>query len=103
MLRQPTLKIESSIGKEVEMKNSAGRGVIRLGDKTSHGGQVISASDTFTVLGKQVALHGDTTFCPKCKGTFPIQVANSERKHHGEKVAYHDDLTACGAKLISSI
>jgi len=85
------------------MKDSKGRGVVRLGDKTSHGGQVISASDTFTVWGKQVALNGDTTFCPQCKGTFPIKVAASERRHHGTKVAYHGDLAACGAKLISSI
>jgi uncharacterized Zn-binding protein involved in type VI secretion len=85
------------------MKDSSGRGVIRLGDKTSHGGQVISASDTYIVLGKQVSLHGDTTVCPKCKGVFPIQVADSERQHHGKNVAYHDDVTACGAKLISSI
>jgi uncharacterized Zn-binding protein involved in type VI secretion len=85
------------------MKDSTGRGVVRLGDKTSHGGQVISACDSLTVLGKQVALDGDTTFCPKCKGTFPIQVASSERRHHGKPVAYRDDVTACGAKLISSI
>jgi uncharacterized Zn-binding protein involved in type VI secretion len=85
------------------MKDSKGRGVVRLGDKTSHGGQVISASDSFTVLGKQVALHGDMTVCPKCKGTFPIKVADSERHHHGKPVAYKDDVTACGAKLISSI
>jgi uncharacterized Zn-binding protein involved in type VI secretion len=85
------------------MKDSKGRGVVRLGDKTSHGGQVISASDSFTVLGKQVALDGDTTFCPKCKGTFPIQVAGSERRHHGKKVAYQNDPTACGAKLLSTI
>jgi uncharacterized Zn-binding protein involved in type VI secretion len=85
------------------MKNSEGRGVVRLGDKTSHGGQVITANDTFTVLGKQVALHGDMAVCPKCKGKFPIQVADSERQHHGKMVAYHNDLTACGAELISSI
>lgn len=85
------------------MKDSKGRGVVRLGDKTSHGGVVISASDSFTVRGKQVALHGDTTFCPQCKGTFPIQVASSERRHHGKPVAYNNDKTACGATLVSSI
>ena len=77
--------------------------MVRLGDKTSHGGLVISASDTFTVRGKQVALNGDTTFCPQCKGTFPIQVAGSERRHHGKLVAYNNDKTACGATLVSSI
>ncbi|HAT33402.1 MAG TPA: PAAR domain-containing protein, partial [Janthinobacterium sp.] len=28
------------------MKDAKGRGVIRLGDKTSHGGEVVSASDS---------------------------------------------------------
>lgn len=85
------------------MKDSKNRGVVRLGDKTSHGGQVISASDSFTVLGTPVALDGDSTFCPKCKGTFPITAGASERRHHGSKVAYHGDLTACGATLLSTI
>ena len=85
------------------MKNSKGRGIVRLGDKTTHGGQVISAQATFKALGKAVAVEGDLTVCPKCKGTFPIQPASSERRHHGQAVAYDGDKTACGAKLISSI
>jgi uncharacterized Zn-binding protein involved in type VI secretion len=85
------------------MKNSKGLGVIRLGDKTSHGGQVISAQSTLKALGKPVAVMGDMTVCPQCKGTFPILVANSERRHHGKAVAYDGDKTACGAKLSSSI
>lgn len=84
------------------MKNSKGLGVIRIGDKTSHGGKVISAQSTFKVLGKQVAVADDMTFCPKCKGSFPIQVPGSERHHHGKAVAYHGDKAACGANLISS-
>ena len=50
----------------------AGRGVIRLGDATDHGGKVTSASSGSTVMGKTAALADDTTFCPKCKGSFPI-------------------------------
>jgi uncharacterized Zn-binding protein involved in type VI secretion len=85
------------------MKNSNGLGVVRLGDKTSHGGQVISAQSTFTVLGRAVAVQGDQVICPKCKGVFPIQVTSSERRHHGKPVAYDGDKAACGAKLMSSI
>lgn len=85
------------------MKDQNGRGVIRLGDKTTHGGVVISAVKDLTVLGKCVAIEGGATFCPKCKGQFPIQPSGSTRKHHGKQVAYDQDLTACGAKLISSI
>jgi uncharacterized Zn-binding protein involved in type VI secretion len=85
------------------MKNSKGLGVIRIGDKTSHGGQVMTASNTFKVLGKAVALEGCLTQCPQCKGVFPIQPSASERHHHSMAVAYDGDQTACGAKLISSI
>jgi uncharacterized Zn-binding protein involved in type VI secretion len=85
------------------MKDQKGRGVIRLGDKTTHGGEVISAAPDFTVLGKQVAAEGDSTYCPRCKGKFSIHPAANSRKHHGKRVAYDNDVTACGAKLISSI
>ncbi|MBQ5942159.1 PAAR domain-containing protein [Massilia sp. AB1] len=85
------------------MNDQQGRGVIRLGDKTTHGGEVISAAQDFTVLGKPVAIEGDSTYCPKCKGKFPILPSGSTRRHHGKLVAYDQDLTACGAKLISSI
>jgi len=85
------------------MKDQNGRGIIRLGDKTSHGGEVISAAQSFTVLGKCVAVEGNATYCPRCKGKFPIQPKGSTRKHHGKQVAYDQDLTACGAKLISSV
>jgi len=85
------------------MKDQDGRGVIRLGDRTTHGGEVISAVKDFTVLGKCVAVEGDMSFCPKCKGQFPIQPSGGNRKHHGKQVAFDQDLTACGAKLISSI
>jgi uncharacterized Zn-binding protein involved in type VI secretion len=85
------------------MKDQQGRGVVRLGDKTTHGGEVISAAPDFTVLGKRVAVEGDPTYCPKCKGKFPIQLSGSTRRHHGKQVAFDQDLTACGAKLISSI
>lgn len=85
------------------MKNSKGKGVIRLGDATSHGGKVTSACSDFEALGKPIALNGDMTSCPQCKGSFPIQVASSDRKHHGKAVAYDGDKTACGATLISSI
>lgn len=85
------------------MKNSKGKGVIRMGDATSHGGKVISACNDFKAMGKPIAVNGDMTVCPQCKGTFPIEVASSDRNHNGKAVAYDGDKTACGAKLISSI
>jgi uncharacterized Zn-binding protein involved in type VI secretion len=86
-----------------DMKDEKGRGVIRLGDKTSHGGEVVSGSTTYKVLGKAVAVEGDMASCPKCKGMFAIKPVDSTRKHHGKQVAYDGDKTECGAKLISSL
>ena len=85
------------------MKDHKGRGVIRLGDQTSHGGKVISACGDFKVLGKGVVLEGDKATCPQCKGVFSVTPAGGDRKHHGKIVAYDGDKTACGARLISSI
>ncbi|TWI60943.1 putative Zn-binding protein involved in type VI secretion [Pseudoduganella lurida] len=80
-----------------------GKGVIRLNDKTSHGGTVLSAASGTVVLGQPAALAGDMTFCPQCKGTYPIQADGSGNKHRGKEYVYDGASTACGAKLISSI
>jgi len=85
------------------MKDEKGRGVIRLNDKTSHGGHVTTASDDMKAMGIPVALEGDLTSCPQCNGTFAIRPKNSTRRHHGKQVAYHGDPTECGATLISSL
>lgn len=50
-----------------------GRRVIPLGDKTDHGGTVTSVSSGTIVMGRQAAIEGDMTFCPECKGQFPIK------------------------------
>ena len=80
-----------------------GRGVIRLNDKTDHGGQVISASSGTTVLGVAVALEGDLTHCPKCKGDFAIKPDGPGARHEGKPYAYDGDMTACGARLMTSL
>ncbi|WP_028222942.1 PAAR domain-containing protein [Paraburkholderia oxyphila] len=85
------------------MKDQNGRGVIRLNDMTTHGGHVITASDDLKALGAPVALQGHLTECPKCGGQFRIVPENSTRRHHGIPVAFDNDPTECGARLISSI
>jgi uncharacterized Zn-binding protein involved in type VI secretion len=80
-----------------------GRGVIRIGDKTSHGGQVISASSGTVVMGKLAALDGDMSVCPQCKGKFALKPDGAGARHEGNSYAYHDDVTECGARLISSL
>lgn len=79
------------------------RPLIVIGDKTSHGGTVISADMTFDIHGKYVARLGDMTVCPKCKGTFAITSAPEDLVDAaGNGYARHLDKTACGATLISS-
>ena len=80
-----------------------GRGVIRLNDKTDHGGEVISVSSGTVVMGKAAALKADMTHCPRCKGNFAIKPDGAGAKHEGRPYAYDGDVTECGAKLISSI
>ena len=67
------------------MKNADGKSMVRLGDRTDHGGVVIEAADDLTHMGIMVALHGHKVACPKCKGPFPI-IATGARAHKGVPV-----------------
>jgi uncharacterized Zn-binding protein involved in type VI secretion len=79
----------------------AKRSIIRYGDRTTHGGTVVSADPTYEIYGKSVARVGDRVACPRCKGTFPI-VTGAPDAWSGQSIARQDDITACGAKLIAS-
>jgi len=67
-----------------------------------HAQRGVSASGSI-VMGIAAALEGDMTHCPRCKGDFPIQPDGAGARHQGRPFACHDDVTACGAKLISSL
>lgn len=80
------------------------KGIIRLGDKTDHGGEVISASSTFICLGKGVARVGDMVTCPKTgHGVNPIIEGASTVMDQGIAIAFDGHKAACGCKLISSL
>lgn len=79
-----------------------GKLIIRMGDRTSHGGTVISGDLTWTIYDKAVARVGDLTVCPKCKGTFPITEGADDLSGFGQAVARQGDKTACGATLIAT-
>ncbi len=74
--------------------------VIRKGDKTSHGGEVITGDEFVTVFGKPMARKGDKVTCPKCGGTHSIvegiMDASSDRQ-----VVVEGMKTSCGATLIA--
>lgn len=74
---------------------------IVLGDRTSHGGTVISADYTFDIHGKYVARVGDMVVCHRCRGTFPIISGAPDMISMGQAPARHGDRTACGAVLIA--
>lgn len=75
--------------------------IILVGDKTSHGGEVISGSGTYSWNGRKVARVGDKVSCPKCKGTFAIAEGSGTHSDNGKAVAFHGHPTTCGATLIA--
>lgn len=85
-------------------KAPGGRGVIRLGDKTSHGGWVSDVTATHsTVGGRPVARVGDLCVCPIAGHTHCVIVQGNPRHTvDGIAVAYDGDTTSCGATLQSS-
>jgi len=77
-----------------------GKEVIVLGDGTSHGGKVITASSTVTHMGKPIARVGDSVSCPKCRGTHTI-IEGAPSTFDTSRIARHGDMVSCGARLIS--
>jgi uncharacterized Zn-binding protein involved in type VI secretion len=66
--------------------------VVRLGDTTSHGGKVISASMTHSISGIGIARVGD----PIVEGAPTYLIG-------GRMVALHGHRSACGCTLVSSL
>jgi uncharacterized Zn-binding protein involved in type VI secretion len=80
------------------------RPVIVVGDRTSHGGVVLTGSPFSDIDGKAIARIGDKVTCPK-KGhgsVTTIVTGDVTDIIDGSPIARHGDRTACGAMLISS-
>ena len=78
------------------------RAVICKGDPTSHGGKVLEGNELMTTNGRQIAQLGHMTFCPQCKGNFPIIEGLNFHTYAGIGTAVDGMKTACGAKLIAT-
>lgn len=80
------------------------KGVIRLGDATSHGGKVVSTSGTAYVNRIAVARQGDACVCPMIGHTHCV-IAEGDPMVlvDGIPVAFEGHKTSCGATLISSV
>jgi uncharacterized Zn-binding protein involved in type VI secretion len=74
--------------------------LIRLGDKTSHGGSVVEASQHSDSGGIAIARLGDKTSCP-IHGSGTIASGDTTMIVDGKAVARHGDKTSCGATLIA--
>lgn len=78
--------------------------IIRLGDLTSHGGKVVSASNTHFIGGIGIARVGDMVLCPiGGHGVNPIIEGAPTYVIGGRMVALHGHRSACGCTLISSV
>jgi len=75
--------------------------LIVLGDTSSHGGAVQTATTGFTSNGIAVAGHGDMLACP-AHGMVAIQAAGKGMQANGKTPAREGDVTSCDARLIAS-
>ncbi len=80
------------------------RRIIRLGDSTSHGGKVVSATSHMTVGGLPVARLGDKCTCPK-RGHNNCVIVEGDTNWtiDGVPVALEGHKLSCGGVLISSM
>jgi uncharacterized Zn-binding protein involved in type VI secretion len=83
--------------------------IIVVGDRTSHGGTVISGSETHTIGGKRMARLFDLVDCPehypdgRPHGINKIIEAHPTFTIGGQRVALHGHRTECGCTLIGSM
>jgi uncharacterized Zn-binding protein involved in type VI secretion len=78
--------------------------IVRLGDSTSHGGTVITASMTHTIDGIGIARVGDSLVCPiPGHGKNVIVEGAQNYLIGGRMVALHGHRGACGCTLIASV
>lgn len=82
--------------------------IITVGDKTDHGGTVISGSPDHDIHGRAIARLGDQVDCPqvypggKPHGVNKIVTAFKSFTVNGLPVAVEGCATECGCKLIGS-
>ncbi|HAT2207850.1 hypothetical protein PUATCC27989T_03398 [Phytobacter ursingii] len=76
-------------------------GIVCLGDATTHGGKVITASSAMYINGIRVALVGDLVSCPK-HGVNPIREGDTTSTDMGRYVVVNNCKCACGCQVISS-
>lgn len=74
---------------------------IVLGDTTTHGGMVITASSEMQYILERCARSGDSVFCPQCGGIYKIEEDVLNQSGHPLSYAVEGQSTSCGATLVS--
>ena len=83
--------------------------IITVGDKTDHGGTVLTGSPVHDIHGRAIARLGDQVMCPlfypggKPHGVNKIISAHDSFTVNGVLVAVEGCVTECGCKLIGSL
>lgn len=79
-------------------------GIIRIGDKTTSGGTVLSGSSAMIFSGIGVARQGDPVMCPvPLHGLTVIAEGHPVFKDNSVPLAFAGHCCACGCVLISSL
>jgi uncharacterized Zn-binding protein involved in type VI secretion len=74
----------------------------RLGDRSDHGGTIISAASNYRCDGIPVARVTDLHYCPiPGHGVTPIVNGSFPVRHQGKIVACIGSVVGCGAKIIT--
>lgn len=80
-----------------------GKYAVVLGDATSHGGKVSSASSSFEIDGKFAALLNDTVSCPEHGTNKIIECDVDAYEENGCGIVVHHCKTQCGSVVIASL
>lgn len=78
------------------------KGIIRIGDKNTGGGSVLSGSTKMKFMGTGVARQGDPVSC-SIHGQNSIAEGHPTFKDNGIPVALNGHRCACGCVLIASL
>ncbi len=73
--------------------------IVRLGDPSSHGGSMITATGLFKVNGKVVCVHGDLHSCPIPYHGVTAVSSSNPLKSNGKSVIRVGDTAGCGAVI----
>ncbi|MEB6222579.1 PAAR domain-containing protein [Pantoea anthophila] len=80
-----------------------GKYAVVLGDATTHGGKVTSASSSFDIYGKNAALLNNTVSCPMHGTNKIIECDVSAYEENGSGIVLHNCKTQCGANIIANM